>query len=123
MRVCIPVNADAGVHSSICEHFGSSPIFMVVDTESGDWRAVPNRNEHHAHGMCQPLQALAGERLDGVVVAGIGAGALMKLKAAGMQVYLAEHATVEETVRALNAGTLRPLTMDRVCAGHGHHTT
>lgn len=120
MRVCIPVNADAGIYSSICEHFGSAPMFMVVDTDSGACRALTNRNAHHAHGMCQPLEALHGERLDALVVAGIGAGALMKVTAAGMAVYLAEHATVEEIVKAFHAGTLRPVTPDRACAGHGH---
>jgi predicted Fe-Mo cluster-binding NifX family protein len=123
MRVCIPVNADAGVHSTVCEHFGSSPIFMVVDTESGDCRALPNRNAHHAHGMCQPLEALRGERLDGMVVAGIGTGALMKLMASGMRVFLTEHATVEQTLSALKNGALRPATLDRACAGHGHGST
>ncbi len=123
MRICIPVNADAGVHSPVCEHFGSSPLFMLVDTESGSCRALPNKNLHHAHGMCQPLQALQGERVDAVVVGGIGAGALMKLRAAGMAVYLAEHDTVGETLRALNAGQLRPVRPEAACAGHGdgHH--
>jgi predicted Fe-Mo cluster-binding NifX family protein len=93
---------------------------MVVDTESGACRALPNGNLHHAHGMCQPLQALQGERLDALVVAGIGGGALMKLTAAGLSVYLAEHATVAETVEALSAGRLRPVRPEAACAGHGH---
>ncbi len=120
MRVCIPVNADAGVNSPVCEHFGSAPYFMLVDTESGACRALPNRDAHHAHGMCQPLAALQGEKLDGIVVTGIGGGALAKLLAAGIRVFLAEHASVEETVKALNAGRLSPLTADRACPGHGH---
>jgi predicted Fe-Mo cluster-binding NifX family protein len=119
MRICIPVNDDAGVQSTVCQHFGSSPMFMVVDTESGDCRALKNRNEHHAHGMCQPLQALQGEQLDGLVVAGIGTGALMKLMGAGMRVFLTEHATVEQTLAALKKGALRPATPERACAGHG----
>lgn len=120
MRVCIPVNADVGAASPVCEHFGSSPFFMVVDTESGAYRALPNRNQHHAHGACQPLRALQGERLDALVVGGIGAGALMKLTAAGLAVYLAEHATVDETLTALKAGRLRPVRPEGACAGHGH---
>ncbi len=121
MRICIPVKADAGAKSAVCEHFGSSPLFLIVDTESGACRALPNRNAHHAHGMCQPLAAIQGERLDCLVVAGMGNGALMKLTAAGVRVFLTDHPTVEEAVRALQAGTLRPLTPDRACAGHGHH--
>ena len=102
-------------------HFGSAPGFMIVDTESGNARLIGNSNQHHAHGMCQPLAALAGETVDGIVVGGIGMGALMKLQAAGITVYRAEHPTVGETLAAYTAGSLQPLGHDHACAGHGHH--
>ena len=74
MNICIPVNADEGLASPVCAHFGSAPFFMIIDTASGACRALPNGNQHHAHGMCQPLAALAGENLDAIVVGGIGMG-------------------------------------------------
>lgn len=121
MTICIPVIADRGMDSPICEHFGSAPLFMIVDTESASCRAIPNNNAHHAHGMCMPLQALQGERLDGMVVGGIGAGALGKLMAAGLEVYLAAHPTVAETLAAYKAGQLRALTPAMACGGHHGH--
>ena len=80
MNLCIPVTQDNGIRSPVSLHFGSAPIFMVVDTESGTCRAITNGNLHHDHGMCQPLSQLAGERLDAMVVGGIGMGAFGKLK-------------------------------------------
>jgi predicted Fe-Mo cluster-binding NifX family protein len=120
MRICIPVTEDLGIKSPVSAHFGSAPLFMIVETESGTCRAVKNGNMHHGHGMCQPLQSLQGEELDGMVVGGIGAGALYKLMAAGIQVFLSEHETVEETVAAYTAGSLRTVTPDIACAHHGH---
>jgi len=119
MNICIPVTEDNGTASPVSQHFGSAPLFLIVDTESGACRAVPNRNAHHSHGMCMPLASLAGERIEGMVVGGIGMGALAKLGAAGVRVFLSEHATVEETLAAFKAGALKPMSPDMACAHHG----
>ena len=120
MNICIPITRDNGIRSPVSLHFGSAPIFMVVDTESGSCRAIANSNFHHDHGMCQPLSQLAGERLDAMVVGGIGMGALGKLKTANICVYVSEHPTVEETVAAFKSGTLREVTPATSCAQHGN---
>jgi predicted Fe-Mo cluster-binding NifX family protein len=121
MQICIPVVEDRGLDSRVSGHFGSAPGFMLVDTESGACRLLENHNDHHAHGMCQPLAVLAGEQVDGIVVGGIGMGALMKLQAAGVTVYRAMHPTVAETVAAFKGGTLQPVGEDGTCAGHQEH--
>lgn len=120
MNLCIPITRDNGIRSPVSLHFGSAPIFMVVDTESGTCRAITNGNLHHDHGMCQPLSQLAGERLDAMVVGGIGMGAFGKLRSANIRVYFSEHPTVEETVAAFMAGTLREVTSATACAHHGN---
>jgi predicted Fe-Mo cluster-binding NifX family protein len=120
MNVCIPVNADQGLHSPVCAHFGSAPLFMMVDTDSGGCRAIPNDNAHHEHGTCMPLASLQGERIDGMVVGGIGRGALNKLVAAGVRVYFTECPTVAEVMNAFLAGTLRSMHPDMACAHHEH---
>lgn len=121
MNICVPVNADRGLASPVCSHFGSAPFFLIVDTESGACRAIPNRNLHHAHGMCQPLNSLQGENLGGIVVGGIGMGALSKLQMAGLQVFQAQHATVEDTLAAFKAGSLPAMTPAVACGHHGQH--
>jgi predicted Fe-Mo cluster-binding NifX family protein len=121
MQICIPVLEDRGLESRVSAHFGSAPAFMIVDTESRACRLVGNANQHHAHGMCQPLAVLAGETVGGIVVGGIGMGALMKLQAAGITVYRAMHPTVGETLAAFTAGALDPVDRNEACAGHGHH--
>ena len=122
MDICVPVLEDRGLESRVSGHFGSAPVFMIVDTDSGACRAVVNGNQEHAHGMCQPIAALAGSQVGGVVVGGIGAGALMKLEAANIAVFRSEHSTVGETVAAWKAGTLSRVTPATACAhgGHGH---
>jgi len=120
MTICIPITRDDGIQSPVSLHFGSAPIFMVVDTESGTCRAIANGNLHHDHGMCRPLAQLAGESVDAIVVGGIGIGALGKLKAGNIRVYFSEHPTVEETVAAFKTGTLKEVTPAMACAHHGN---
>jgi len=119
MNICIPVTEDKGTASPVSRHFGSAPLFLIVDTENGACRAVPNRNPHHSHGMCMPIASLAGESIGGIVVGGIGRGALVKLEATGVQVFLSEHATVEETLAAFKAGALKPMSPEKACGHHG----
>ena len=120
MHLCIPVVADLGLQSAVSPHFGSTPLFMIVDTPSGDCRAIANGNLHHAPGQCSPLDSLQGEHIDGVVVVGIGGGALQKLKAAGIPVYACAAATVADVVREFAANALAPVTSTVACVDHAH---
>lgn len=120
MNICVPVEADNGIHSPVCAHFGSAPAFMIVECDTGSCRAIVNGDQHHSHGMCMPLQWLQGERIDGVVVSGIGMGALSKLNAANIKVYISRHATVGDVVAAFKAGSLQLMEPRMACAHHGH---
>ena len=123
MNICIPVEADSGLSSPVCAHFGSAPAFMIVDTDTGGGRAVVNTNQHHGHGMCMHLQSLQSEQIDAMVVGGIGMGALNKLNAASIKVYISQHATDGEVVTAFKAGSLQLMQPGMACTqhGHGHH--
>ncbi|MDX1814580.1 MAG: NifB/NifX family molybdenum-iron cluster-binding protein [Thermodesulfobacteriota bacterium] len=120
MNICIPITRDNGLQSPVSPHFGSAPIFLIVDTENGRCQAIPNSNLHRAHGMCQPLPQLAGQSVDAMVVGGIGMGALSRLKAASIRVFHSEHPTVEKTVAAFQTGRLREVTPATACAHHGN---
>jgi predicted Fe-Mo cluster-binding NifX family protein len=122
MIICIPVEKDDGLDSAVCAHFGSAPFFLMVDTETRSARSIPNSDTHHAHGMCHPVAALGGEKVDGIVVGGIGMGALNKLNAAGFQVFQSQSGTARETIEAFTSGKLPVFTPQKTCGGHagGH---
>jgi predicted Fe-Mo cluster-binding NifX family protein len=119
MNLCVPVTEDKGLQSPVSAHFGSAPVFLIVDTESGACRAVPNLERHHGHGMCHPLRALEGQAVEGAVVGGIGGGALARLRDAGIRVYLSDRATVEAALSAFRSGSLREATPAEACRHHG----
>jgi predicted Fe-Mo cluster-binding NifX family protein len=56
--------------------------------------------------------------VDAVVVGGIGGGALMKLLAAGINVYRAVEGTVSDNLNLIQSEHLPQFTMNMSCAGH-----
>ena len=121
MKVCIPVSEESGMESKVCEHFGSAPFFLLYELDSGSMQTNANSNQHHSHGMCQPLSALSGQGLNAVICGGMGNGAISKLNSAGIRTYLASGKTAAEVIAAFNAGQLSELTPDKACSHHDCH--
>lgn len=108
------------MESVVYNHFGSAPYFVVVDSATGAAAVVANSNQHHAHGACNPVQALGGERVDTVVVGGIGAGALAGLTRMGIVVRRAQAGTIRENLALLRAEQLPVIETRGCCSSHGH---
>ena len=121
MKIAFPSQDDKGAESTVYGHFGSASFFIIVESEKGTVRTVANQDREHMHGHCQPLKALGGERVDAVVVGGIGAGALRGLHAGGIKVYRGVEGTVDENLKLIKAGHLPAFTFEQTCAGHGPH--
>ncbi len=120
MLVCFPVECDEQLKSPICDHFGSAPMFIIVDTENMETRAITNTNMHHSHGNCHPLSVLAGNKFDTIIVRGIGAGAIQRLNSAGYTVFCTGASTIEEALKEIADGRLKPVSAGNACGHHGH---
>jgi len=118
MKVCFPVQQDEGMESQVYNHFGSAPVFIVVDTEGKSVQRINNRDLHHVHGACNPIMALGGQTIAALVVGGIGGGALMKLNAMGVKVYEAGTRSVKDNLALLKENKLQELSMDHSCRAH-----
>ncbi len=91
MKLCIPIEEKNGMDSICYGHFGSAPAFCVVDTEAEEKLVgyIDNANEHHEHGMCNPVGAIAGKGISGIIVCGMGARAVQLMNQNGIKVYYA----------------------------------
>jgi ArsR family transcriptional regulator len=118
MKVGFAVQANEGIESKVFNHFGSAPVFIIVDAASKEITTINNKDLNHVHGACNPIKALDGQSVGGMVVGGIGAGALSKLNAMGIKVYGSAAATVKENLSLLNAGKLQELFSMHACRGH-----
>lgn len=119
MKICFPVIEEEGLKSKVNDHFGSTEIFLIYDTDTKTHSTVKNADAGHEHGACQPLKALSGQHVDAVVLGGIGRGALMKLNALGVKVLRTKSLLVEENIELFNNGKLAEITPEETCAGHG----
>lgn len=120
MKICFPVVEDSGLESPVYGHFGSAPLFLVVDTETRQATTLQNRDQMHQHGACNPLKALGDKQLDAIVVGGIGGGALSGLLRMGLKVFRAAEGTIAGNVDLFHQGLLPELTPQQTCGGHAH---
>jgi predicted Fe-Mo cluster-binding NifX family protein len=120
MKVCFPVLKADGLKSEVYGHFGSAPVFIVVETDTNSVTTINNKDQHHAHGSCSPMKALDNQEVDAIVVGGIGGGALSRLNQLGIRVFQAQAPTVKENILMLKNQNLPEFTMSHCCSGHGH---
>jgi predicted Fe-Mo cluster-binding NifX family protein len=120
-KVCVPTIGAQGLDARVNPHFGSAPYFTLVDLESGLVEVVANPNQHHERGQCNPTSAITGRGVEAVACGGIGPGAISRLQAEGIRVYLADGSTVKEVVAQFSEGRLRAVTREQACTGHECH--
>ena len=121
MKLCIPTVGAEGLTATVSEHFGSAPCFTIYDTDAQSINVIENKNLHHSHGACQPLNALSGQEIDAVVCGGMGARALINLNRGGIRAYLGKAGTVQDILTAFAKGDLPEITPANSCSQHGCH--
>ncbi len=118
MKVGFAVQSEEGLESRVYNHFGSAPMFVVVETGTQKVQTIHNQDLNHSHGACSPMKALGGQQIDALVVGGIGGGALMRLNAMGVRVYAAEAQTIRDNLDLLSRNRLPELSMQNACQAH-----
>ena len=112
MNICIPIEEDKGLLSEICLRFGSAPRFIIVDTQTLKYRVVPSENPSEES---VPKEILSGDRIDSVMVGGIGIRSLSDFREAGIEVVSTKEDTVEQIVASFKEGDVNPVSLDHTC--------
>lgn len=98
MKVGFPVAQDAGLESSLYGHLASTPLFVIIDTDTEDVSPLTNCDPLAPETGCNTLKAVCSRSLDAMVVDGIGDGFLRILNGCGIDVYQAESTSVRENL-------------------------
>jgi len=120
MKICFPVQKYEGLASEVYDHFGSAPLFVVVDTLTGAVSSINNIDQIHEHGACNPIAGLGDHQVDAIVVGGIGRGALHKLNSSGLRVFKAHEGTIDSNMELFKTEDLPEFLPGHTCGGHGH---
>ena len=123
-RIAIPSMEQGGLGGVRSGHFGHCDVFTLVDVQDGQIEAVttlPNR-EHVQGGCMVPVNLLADNNVNALIVGGIGMRPLMGFRNAGIDVYYdAQRAEIKPVVEDLIAGVLPVIGDDQVCGGGQGH--
>lgn len=106
MNVCFPVITDAGLESTIYGHFASAPLFVIIDTKSGQSSVIANCDPANPLKGCNPFSALGREHLDGIVVGGIGDESVRVMNICGFRIYQASSTSVADNLALFESGSL-----------------
>ena len=121
VRIAVPSDGQGGLDGMRAGHFGHCDVFTLVDIEDGKIKDVSIlANKEHVQGGCMvPVQLLAENRVQRLVVGGIGMRPLMGFKQVGIDVYYdGERRDIRPVVEDMIAGTLPMIGDDQVCGGH-----
>jgi len=121
-RIAVPSNGQGGLDGTRAGHFGHCDVFTLVDVENGEIKNVSTlQNQEHVQGGCMvPVNLLAGQKVNALIVGGIGMRPLMGFKQVGIDVYHdAERTDIRPVVEDLIAGKLQIIANDQVCGGGG----
>jgi predicted Fe-Mo cluster-binding NifX family protein len=103
-------------------HFGHCDAFTLVDVEGGEISQVTTiPNQSHVQGGCMvPVNLLAENKVNALIVGGIGMRPLMGFRQAQIDVYYdATRPEIKPVVEDLIAGKLPMISDDQVCGGGG----
>lgn len=120
MRLLIPTSDANGPESRMSGHFGRAPYYAVADPETGTVLSVANPSVTHGHGECVPAtDAIGAGGFDAVVCHGIGAGAISRLEASGIPVFVHDGPSVASAIAAFQSSNVKAAGADDGCGGSG----
>jgi predicted Fe-Mo cluster-binding NifX family protein len=121
-RIAIPSNEAGGMDGTRAGHFGHCDTFTLVDVKEGAIEKVSTiANLTHVQGGCMvPVNLLADNQVNALIVGGIGMRPLMGFRQVGIDVYHDDQRPeIRPVVEDLIAGKLPMIADNQVCGGGG----
>lgn len=122
VRIAVPSDGEGGLDGFRAGHFGHCDVFTLVDVEDGEIAGVsilPNK-EHVQGGCMVPVQLLAENKVQRLVVGGIGMRPLMGFKQMGIDVYYeGETRAIRPVVEEMIRNRIPVISDTQVCGGGG----
>ncbi|MGC9345475.1 MAG: NifB/NifX family molybdenum-iron cluster-binding protein [Candidatus Bathyarchaeales archaeon] len=107
MRICVTA-AGSTLDAPIDPRFGRAPYFIIVDSETMAFEAVPNVAAGAMSGAgIQAAQTIAGKGVNVLITGNVGPNAFQALSSAGIRIVVGAYGTVREVIEKYKRGELR----------------
>ena len=107
MKICVSAVANS-LDAQLDPRFGRCPYFVIVDSESMQFEAIPNMASGATGGAgIQAAQIIANNGVKVVITGNVGPNAFQALSAAGIKIVTGVFGTVREAVEKYKKGELR----------------
>lgn len=129
MKIAFPVSKNDGLDSLIDEHFGTAANFLIVDTDTQDFKIKKNQKLLDDAVKCKTSVFEKEEKIDAVITRCMGDGSRRGLSKENIQIFQAVKETVKENLALLEKDALKPFHIFDICQnkknkkedGCGHH--
>lgn len=108
-----------GMDDELSEHFGGSPTFTIVDTETKDVKIVPNQSEHFG-GTGKAPEQIESTGTTVVICRGIGPKAMIMLRDFGIDVYAGSTGNARNAFEMWSSRKLQKASIQNACQGQMH---
>jgi len=106
MKVCV-TSTGGTLDSQVDPRFGRCAYFIIVDTDTMEYEAVPNVAAQSMHGAgIQAAQIIANKGVQTVITGRVGPNAYQVLSASGIKIMETLGGTVREVINKYKSGQL-----------------
>jgi len=107
MLICVTAKGE-DLGAEVDPRFGRCSYFIIVDTETLEFKAIENPNAVASGGAgIQSGQLIAGEKVEAVVTGNVGPNAYQTLSSLGVKIYVGASGSVKNAVEAFKQGQLK----------------
>lgn len=117
MKICVSASANS-MDAQVDPRFGRCPYFIIVDSETLQFEAVPNAASDVMGGAgIQAVQTIARKGVKVLITGNVGPNAFQALAVAGIKVVVGASGTVKQVIEKYKRGELRE-TDSATVSGH-----
>lgn len=107
MKICVTATAGS-LDSQVDPRFGRCPYFVIVNSETMEFEAIPNTASGALGGAgIQAAQTVASKGVRVLITGNVGPNAFQGLSATGIKVVTGASGTVREVVEKYKRGELK----------------
>jgi predicted Fe-Mo cluster-binding NifX family protein len=121
MKICV-TSKDLDLESEVDPRFGRCQYFLLIDTDSMNFRSINNDNKFASGGAgIQAAQLVINEKPEALLTGNIGPNAFKIFSSVGIKVYTGLTGKIKDAIEKYKKGELKETSEANVGSHHGNY--